>query len=144
MKAHDDVRLTTFRMLSSALNYEKIAKQHDLTEQEEIAVVRREVKKRSDSIESLKNAIGKTTSAGGDGEINLRIEKDRKEIEILKEFLPAEMDEGELEKLVDDAISGSGASAISDMGKVIGLVMGKTQGRVEGSRVSQMVKSKLG
>jgi len=143
LKAKDELRLSVLRMLSSALNYEKIAKQHDLAEQEEIAVVRREVKKRNDSIDSLKNALGKQTSAGGDSEINVRIEKDQKEIDILKEYLPTEMDETELQKLVDDAISEIGATGISDMGRVIGIVMGKAAGRVEGGKVSQAVKNKL-
>ncbi|KKQ25903.1 MAG: GatB/YqeY domain-containing protein [Candidatus Woesebacteria bacterium GW2011_GWA1_37_8] len=143
LKAKDELRLSVLRMLSSALNYEKIAKQHDLNEQEEIAVVRREAKKRNDSIDSLKNALGKQTSAGGDSEINVRIEKDQKEIDILKEYLPAEMDETELQKLVDDAISETGATSISDMGRVIGIVMGKAAGRVEGGKVSQAVKNKL-
>ena len=102
-----------------------------------------EAKKRNDSIDSLKNALGKQTSAGGDSEINVRIEKDQKEIDILKEYLPAEMDETELQKLVDDAISETGATSISDMGRVIGIVMGKAAGRVEGGKVSQAVKNKL-
>jgi len=53
------------------------------------------------------------------------------------------MDETELQKLVDDAISETGATSISDMGRVIGIVMGKAAGRVEGGKVSQAVKNKL-
>lgn len=132
LKAHDEVRLSTLRMLSSALNYEKIAKQHDLSEQEEIAVVRREVKKRKDAVEAYEKA----------GALE-RADKERSEIEVLNQYLPPEMDETELEKVVDDAILQSGAKAISDMGKVIGIVMGRTQGQVDGARVSMLVKKKL-
>lgn len=143
MKAGDQLRLSTLRMLSSALNYEKIAKQHDLSELEETFVVRREIKKINDSIDSLKSAIGKNTSAGGDGEINLRIKKAESEIEILKEFLPAEMDESELINIIDSAIEQTQAKQMSDMGKVMGIVSAKVAGRADGKRISDIVKSKL-
>jgi hypothetical protein len=143
LKAHEELELSVYRMLSSALNYEKIAKQHELSEEEEIVVVRREVKKRADSIESLKSALGKKTTAGGDTEIHSRIKKDEDEINILKEFLPPEMPDAELEKIVDDAISQTGASQLSDMGKVMSVVIPKVSGKASGQRISELVKSKL-
>ena len=76
MKAKDEIRLSTLRMLSSALNYEFIAKQHKLSEEEEIAVVRKEVKKRTDAIEAYKKA-GATD----------RAEKEEAEKKILEESL---------------------------------------------------------
>lgn len=143
MKARDEIRLSTLRMLSSALNYEKIAKQHDLSELEEIAVVRKEVKKRQDAIEALRQAQGKLTGHTEE-EINEKIKKEENERSILKEYLPAEIEDSELEKVVDEAIASTGATVVSDMGKVIGVVMGKLAGKVDGSRVSLMVKNKLG
>lgn len=56
LKAHDEIRLSTLRMLSSALNYEFIAKQHKLSEEEELVVVRREAKKRKEAIEAYEKA----------------------------------------------------------------------------------------
>ena len=56
MKKRDEIRLSTLRLLSSALNYEKIAKQHDLSEEEELGVVRREAKKRKDAVEAYEKA----------------------------------------------------------------------------------------
>ncbi len=132
MKAHDEIRLSTLRLLSSAFNYEFIAKQHKLSEEEELAVVRREAKKRKEAIEAYKKA-GATE----------RAEKEKKELVILQEFLPPEMSDEELVKLVDQTISETGAKTMADMGKVIGAVMGKTSGRVEGGRVSELVKNKL-
>lgn len=132
MKAHDEVRLSTLRMLSSALNYEKIAKQHELSEDEEIVVVRKEAKKRKDAIEAY-----------GKANVKDRADKEQAELDILQTFLPKEMDDAALEKLVDTAISKTGATAISDMGKVIGMVMAQAKGQVDGSRVSSLVKSKL-
>jgi len=132
LKAREEIRLSTLRLLSSALNYEFIEKQHKLDDQEEIVVVRKEAKKRKEAIEAYEKA-GATE----------RAEKEKKELQILQEFLPAEMSDEDLEKIVTEAIKVTNASTISDMGKVIGVVMGKAQGKVEGSRVSLMVKNKL-
>ncbi|MEK7111839.1 MAG: GatB/YqeY domain-containing protein [Patescibacteria group bacterium] len=132
MKARDEIRLSTLRLLSSALNYEFIAKQHILNEEEELAVVRREVKKRKDAIEAYEKA-GATD----------RAEKEKKEMAILNEFLPAGMSDEEVTKLVDAAIAETGAKSIADMGKVMGAVMAKAGGRADGGVVSNLVKSKL-
>jgi len=132
LKAKQEIRLSTLRLLSSALNYEFIAKQHKLNEQEEIVVVRKEAKKRKEAIEAYKKA----------GAFN-RAQKEQKELEILQEYLPPEMSEKELEKIVNETILKTKAQSISDMGKVIGIVMSKVKGTVEGSRVSLLVKEKL-
>lgn len=133
LKARDQIRLSTLRMLSSAFNYERINLQHDLTEDEELSVVRKEAKKRKDAIEAYKNAQRDDLA-----------EKEQKELEILQEFLPAEMSDDDLEKVVDEAIKEIGATDMSKMGQVMGAVMKKTSGQADGSRVSSMVKSKLG
>ncbi len=132
MKARNEIELSTYRMLSSALNYEKIAKQHELSEEEELGVVRSEAKKRKDAIEAYEKA-GQTD----------RAEKEKKELSYLEAFLPAQMSESDLEKLVDEAIATSGANSVSDMGRVIGMVMAKAKGLADGSRVSGMVKARL-
>jgi hypothetical protein len=132
MKARDEIRLSTLRMLSSALNYEKIAKQHDLNEEEELVVVRRELKKRKDAIEAYEKA-GATD----------RAEKERKEGEILEAYLPAQMEDAELEKIVKDAIAETGAQGLSEIGKIMGAVMPKVAGKADGGRVSGMVKKLL-
>src|SRR3989338_676281 len=132
MKAKDEIRLSTLRMLSSALNYEKIDKQHTLSEEEELEVVRREAKKRRDAIEAYKKAGA-----------NERAEKEEKELAILQEYLPEQMPDSELEKKVKEAISQTGASSMADIGKVMGVVMAKVKGRAEGGRVAEIVKKKL-
>lgn len=132
MKAKDEIRLSTLRMLSSALNYEFIAKQHKLSEEEEIVVVRKEVKKRNDAIEAYKKAG-----------VNDRAEKEAAEKKILEEYLPAQMPDEELEKLVNESINQLGAKTIQDMGKVIGMVMGKAAGKADGSKVAELAKQKL-
>lgn len=132
MKAHDEVKTSTLRLLSSAFNYEKIAKQHDLTEEEELAVVRREVKQRRDSIEAYDKADRPDLS-----------EKEKVELVILQEFLPPEMSDEDLAKIVDEAVNTIKPTGMQDMGKVIGFVKGKAP-NADGGKVAQMVKSKLG
>lgn len=133
MKARDEIRLSTLRLLSSALNYEKIAKQHDLSEEEELVVVRREAKKRKDAIEAYEKAKAQE-----------RANKEKKELLILEEYLPAQMSEEELGVIVDAAIAESGAKTMAEMGKVMGLAMGKVAGRADGTQVSELVKKRLG
>lgn len=131
MKAHDEVKLSTLRLLSSAFNYEKIAKQHELTEEEEMAVIRKEAKQRRDSIEAYKKAGAMDLAA-----------KEESELKILQEYLPPEMSEQELSKLVMDAIIQSGAKTMADMGRVIGMVKSKAP-NVDGTKIAQIVSSKL-
>lgn len=132
LKAKEEIRLSTLRLLSSALNYEFIAKQHKLSEEEELVVVRKEAKKRKDAIEAYEKVGAKD-----------RAEKEKQELKILEAFLPQEMDEAELAKIVDEVIAQTGASAPSDIGKVMGPIMVKVAGRADGKTVSDIVKEKL-
>ena len=131
MKAHNEVRTSTLRMLSSAFNYEKIEKQHELSDEEELSVVRKQAKQRRDSIEAYKKA-------GADD----RAKKEEEELKILKEFLPPEISDDELEKLIDQAIVATGAKVASEMGMVIGKVK-SMDSSVDGGRVAAIVKKKL-
>ncbi len=140
LKAHQQVRLDTLRMLLSAMNYEKIDKQHDLTEEEELLVIRREAKKRKDAIDSLQKVHGNSTSTSEN--IKERIQKESEELSILEEFLPKQMDDLELAKIVDEVIGQIGQDK-SQMGRIMGEVMKKTQGLADGKRVSALVNSKL-
>ncbi|MAG59535.1 glutamyl-tRNA amidotransferase [Candidatus Woesebacteria bacterium] len=132
LKARDEIRVSTFRLLSNALHNEQIAKQSELTEEEEIQIVRRQLKQREESIEAYEKG-GRQEAA----------EKEKKEAEILKEFLPAQMDSGNLEKIVDEVISQVNPHGPADFGKVMGAVMGKVKGQVDGKTVGDMVKKKL-
>ncbi len=133
MKARDVVRLSTLRMLSSEFNYAKIEKQHDLTEEEEMVVIQKEAKKRRESIE----AYGKA------GRADL-VDSETAELKILEEFLPTQISDEELEKIIADAITQTSANTMADMGKVIGIVMQKTKGTADGGKVASKVREKLG
>lgn len=139
LKAGDDIRVSTLRLLSNALHNEEIAKQKELTEEEELQIVRRQLKQREEAIEAYTKG-GRPTLA----------EKEKKEAEILKGFLlaspaggPAQMGAEELEKIMEQTISETGASGMQDFGRVMGAVMGKVKGKVDGKAVGEMVKQKL-
>ena len=133
MKAKDDVRVATLKLLASELHNGLIEKKREaLTADEEIAVVKKEAKKRKDAIDAYNKAGAKE-----------RAEKEAKELKILQAYLPEEMGDEELEKIVDEAIKQTGASSMADMGKVMGVAMGKTKGQADGNRVSAIVKEKL-
>ncbi len=138
MKAHDAVRVSTLRGLSAELKNAKInvydpnaSEQRELTEVEEIAVVRREAKKRKEAIEMY-------TKANADAQA----ENEKAELLILSEYLPAEVTEEQVIQLVNDSIDQLGAKDISMMGKVIADVKAKNSG-VDGSVVAQLVRQKL-
>ena len=132
LKEKDVLKVTTYRLLSSALNYEFIAKQHKLSEEEEWVVVDREIKKRKEAIEAYENAKAQD-----------RADKEKKEMEILFKLLPKQLSSEEIEKIIQDAIDKTKASKMSDMGKVMGMVMGEVRGKADGNRVLDIVKKKL-
>jgi uncharacterized protein YqeY len=140
--ADNKLRVSVLRQLLSSLNYEKIAKRGELTSDEVVMVVRREIRKRKDAIQSYEQAKQKKTDHSPE-DIDERINKEKKEIEILQEFLPEEIDDAELSRIIDEVIARLGVNSVSQFGRVMGEVMGKLAGRVEGERVSQMVKTKL-
>ena len=132
MKAHDEVRTSTLRLLLSAFNYEQIAKQHELSEEEELVVVRREAKKRKESIEMYKKAGAEDRAA-----------KEESELKILQEYLPPEVSDKEIINLVDQAIIATGAKSLSEMGMVIGKVK-MAAPDADGAKIAQLVREKLG
>jgi hypothetical protein len=138
MKAHDAVRVSTLRGLSAELKNAKInvydpaaTEQRELTEAEEIAVVRKEAKKRKEAIEMYTNANALDQA-----------ENEKAELTILQEFLPAEITEEETIKLIDESIKSLGATTVADMGKVIADVKAKNGG-VDGAMVANLVRAKL-
>jgi hypothetical protein len=131
MKAHNEIRTSTLRLLLSALNYEKIDKQHDLTDEEESVVIRREAKKRKEAIEMYTKANAADRAA-----------KEAEELKILQEYLPPEMGEEELMKTIDEAFTQIKPAGMGDMGKVIGFVKSKAPG-ADGGKIAEIVKGKL-
>ena len=132
MKAQDVVRLNTLRMLSSAFSYEQIAKQHELSEAEELEVVKREYKKRKEAIEIYEKA-GRTDKA----------DTEKQELEILMTYLPAQLSADEVRAIVQAKIAEVGAASLADMGRVIGAVKSQVGNTADGAVISQLVKEEL-
>lgn len=133
MKAGAKDELSVLRMLSSEAKNKRIdAKVEALTDEQMIEVLGSAKKKRIEAAE--------TYDKGGRAELAA---KERAEMAIIERYLPAQLSDEDLGKIVADAISKTGASSVKDMGKVIGMVMGRIKGQADGSRVSAMVKSKL-
>lgn len=135
MMAKDELKLSTIRMLKSAIQYHEIQKGgagYEATDEDVIEVIGREVKKRNEAIELYRK--------GGRDEL---AQKEERELEILKGYLPEQMSEDEIRKLVGEAISQTGAKIPQDMGKVMGALMPKVKGRADATLVSNIVREKL-
>jgi hypothetical protein len=131
-KSKDEAKTSLLRMLKSSIQNAKIAQKSDLSDQDTIKIIQREVKQRIDAIEDYKK--------GGRADL---AEKESKEIEYLKIYLPKELSDQELELIIKEGISQTGATGPSDFGKVMGATMPKIAGRATGDRVSQILKRLL-
>ena len=125
----DEVKVSTLRLLLSEIHNVEISKGDGLSEQDIILVIQKEVKKRQEAAAGFRTG-GREESA----------QKEEAELKILKIYLPEGLSTEELTKLIEDSINELGAKSQSDMGRVIGSVMSKAQGRVEGGKVSSLVK----
>ena len=133
MKKKDSMRTSTLSFLRSQLKNSAIEKKKDLLEDSEvIAVIKKQLKQRLDSVEKFKSG-GRTDLA----------EKEQKEFEILKCYLPEEISANELEEIIEAVIVETQACSIKDMGRVMKEVVAKTAGRAESKLVSELVKKKL-
>lgn len=133
--AREAERLSVLRMLKSAVKYAAIEKggaDSVPTDLDIIAVVRREAKKREDSIASFTGA-GRTDLA----------DKEKKELVVLSEFLPAQMSPEKVEELVKDVIKETGATTKAQMGTVMKVAQAKAGGQVDGKTLSQIVQRLL-
>jgi len=134
MKAKDSERLSTLRMVKTALKNREIDKMSALTDEESIKVLQSLVKQRRDSVEQYQQA----------GRMELA-EKEAAEIKVIEEYLPAALDEEAIARAVEEAIAETGANSVKEMGAVMKAVMAKLAGQnVDGKAVNQIVKSKLG
>lgn len=132
MKARDKDRLAVVRMLKTAMTNEQIKLGHDLTDQESLAVLSRELKQRKESLEDFTKA----------GRTDL-IDHINKEIEIVTEYMPKQLSEAEVQKLVDATIAKVGAQSTKDFGKVMGALMPQVKGKADGGQVNALVKAAL-
>jgi uncharacterized protein YqeY len=133
MKARDETRLRTVRLLVSALQYERIAKGTDLSEDEEIGFLTRQAKQREESI-ALYEQGGREDLAA----------VERGELVIIKTYLPEQLSAEEVRRIAAAVISEVGASSKKEMGRVMSALMPKLKGRFPGKDVRPIVDALLG
>ena len=131
MKSGDKFKLSVLRMLKSALQLEKINQKHDLTDEETMAVIKKQVKIRRDSMEEFKK-YDKLEE----------VEKLTKEIAILNTYLPREMTEEEIKKVIDDVFAEIKPTSMKEMGLIMKELNGKLT-NADMSLVSKLVKERL-
>ena len=132
LKAQEKEKTVTLRMALSEIKKEEIDKKTDLNDQEVISILQRMIKQRKDSSSQFKSA-GRDELA----------QKEEREIETLKEFLPEQLGEEEIKELVTKAIINLKAETPQDIGKVMGSLKSDLQGKADMSLVSQLVKEHL-
>ncbi len=132
MKAGEKERLSVIRMLLAAIQTREIEERGELPDQDVLAVVEKLVKQRKDSAKQFADA------GRGDREA-----AELAEAEMLQAYLPEQMSEAEIAALVDEVVTATGASGMQDMGKVMGAIKGKAQGRADMGALSALVKARL-
>ena len=135
MKARDELRTATLRMVLTAVSAEEVSgkEARELSDDEVQAVLRREAKKRREAAEAFAGA-GRTEQAA----------REQAEGEVLAGYLPSQLDDADLAAIVADAVTTSGASGMQDMGRVMGAVQKVVAGRADGGRVAAEVRRQLG
>jgi len=133
MKAKDAIKVSTLRMLKSALgNYLIQAKKDKAEDTEVLGIIAKQAKQRRESVECFEKAGRKDLS-----------EKEKAELAILEAYLPKQLTDDELKKAVQNAIATSDAKGPADMGKLMKVLMPSIQGKADGRRVQEAVKALL-
>ncbi len=133
MRARDRERLNALRLIWAAIKQKEVDDRVDLDDKAVMAVLEKMIKQRRDSFEQYEKA--------GRDELAAR---EAFEIEVIQSYMPASMDDAEVEALIDAAVTATGASSMRDMGKVMGALKAKIQGRADMGVVGAQVKARLG
>ena len=132
MRTRDAERTGALRLILASLRSAEKELGRPLADQEELQILQRERKRRAEAAEAFR---------AGDREEQAH--KEECELAVIEEFMPEQLDEEELERIVDDAIAETGATSIRDLGRVMADVMPQVSGRADGSAVSHLVREKL-
>ncbi len=129
MRDKEKVILSVIRMLKSSLQNEQINAGRELTDEEILTVLSREMKQRKDSLQEFVKANRDDLVQNVQDEIN-----------VLSKYMPEQLSEEEIINIINEAIDQTGASSKADMGKVMGLIMPKVKGKAEGAVVNRLVQ----
>ncbi|HYX73243.1 MAG TPA: GatB/YqeY domain-containing protein [Steroidobacteraceae bacterium] len=133
MRAADKERLATVRLLLAAIKQREVDERITLDDGQVLAVIEKMIKQRREAITQF--------ASGGRSDL---VAKESAEIVVLQAYLPAQLTAAELDALISEAITATGAASIKDMGKVMGFVKPKAQGRTDMGALSARIKQKLG
>ena len=132
MRAKDAARLSTVRLLLAAIKQREVDERIELDDTQVLSVIEKMIKQRRESIAQYEKASRKDLA-----------DVEKAEIEVLSGYMPAQMSDADVEKLVQSTISETGASGVKDMGKVMAALKSKLAGKADMGKVSGLVKAKL-
>jgi uncharacterized protein len=132
MRAGEKERLGTIRLVLAAIKQREVDERIALDDGQVLAVLEKMIKQRKESIAQFES--------GGRADL---VAKEQAELAVLQVYLPAQMSDAEIDALIAEAVAASGASSIKDMGKVMGIVKAKAQGKADMGAVSARIKQKL-
>lgn len=132
MRAKEKERLKTLRLITSAIKQIEVDKRIELDDDGVIAVLEKMLKQRKDSIEAFEKA-GRQELA----------DVEKAEVAIIKDYMPEQMSDADVDALIEEAISSTGAASMKDMGKVMGMLKPRLTGKADMGSVSTKIKSRL-
>ncbi len=133
MRAGEKERLGVIRMITAAIKQREVDERISLDDAQVVAVLEKMVKQRRESLVQFQ--------AGNRQDL---VDREAAEIELLKTYLPSQLGDAEIDALIADAIAATGAASVKDMGKVMGVIKSKAQGRADMGTVGAKIKAKLG
>ncbi len=132
MRAGEKERLGTIRLVLAAIKQREVDERITLDDGQVLAVLEKMIKQRKESIAQFES--------GGRADL---VAKEQGELAVLQVYLPAQMSDAELDALIAEAVTATGATSVKDMGKVMGIVKAKAQGKADMGAVSARIKQKL-
>jgi len=133
MREKDEARLSAIRMLWAAIQRREVDERITLDDAQVLSVIEKQVRQSRDAVEQFLKGNRQDLA-----------DKENRDIAYMQVYLPAQASDEEIEKLVNEAVAATGAASIKDMGKVVGMLKPKLQGRADMSKVSARVKARLG
>ena len=132
MRSKDKERLGALRLIQAAFKQKEVDERIELNDEQTLAILDKMAKQHRDSIDQFKKANREDL-----------VEVEQFELNIIEEYLPAQLSDDEINTFIENAISKTGAESIKDMGKVMGMLKGELQGRADMGKVSGLIKSRL-
>jgi len=133
MRSGEKERLGVIRMITAAIKQREVDERISLDDSQVLSVLEKMIKQRKESLVQFQ--------AGNRPDL---VDKESAEVALLQGYMPSQLSDSELDGLIADAIASTGAASIKDMGKVMGIIKGKAQGRADMAAVGAKIKAKLG